>query len=73
MASATIAIMLFTYNIANGLTAGVVLYPIVKVASGRYRELNSGSVVLEVSSISYSACRTKCVASLTRAGEDCAD
>ncbi|HEY9867628.1 MAG TPA: NCS2 family permease [Candidatus Obscuribacterales bacterium] len=45
-AFATIAIMLFTYNIANGLTAGLVLYPIVKVASGRYRELNSGSILL---------------------------
>src|SRR5262249_31368082 len=52
-AFATIAIMLFTYNIANGLTAGLVLYPIVKIASGRYRQLNSGSIVLGVLCLVY--------------------
>lgn len=45
-AFATIAMMLFTYNIGNGLTAGLVLYPIMKVAAGRYRDLNAGSIVL---------------------------
>ena len=33
-AFATIAMMVFTYNIANGLTAGLALYPFVK-AGGR--------------------------------------
>jgi AGZA family xanthine/uracil permease-like MFS transporter len=38
--------MLFTYNIANGLTAGLVVYPIMKLAARRYRELNGGAVLL---------------------------
>jgi adenine/guanine/hypoxanthine permease len=42
----TIVMMVFTYNIANGLTAGLVLYPVVKVLSGRVRELKPGSAVL---------------------------
>jgi AGZA family xanthine/uracil permease-like MFS transporter len=42
----TIAMMLFTYNIANGLTAGLVVYPIMKLAARRYRELNGGAVLL---------------------------
>ncbi len=42
----TIAIMVFTYNIGNGLTAGLVLYPIVKVAAGRIKELKGGAVLL---------------------------
>jgi adenine/guanine/hypoxanthine permease len=45
-AFATIAMMVFTYNIANGLTAGLLLYPVVKLAGGRVREVTAGSVVL---------------------------
>lgn len=45
-AFATIAMMVFTYNIANGLTAGLVLYPVLKLATGRWRELNGGAVAL---------------------------
>lgn len=47
-AFATIVMMVFTYSIGNGLTAGLVLYPVMKLATGRYRELNAGSVVLGV-------------------------
>ena len=42
----TITMMLFTYNIANGLTAGLVVYPLIKLVSGRYRELSWGAVSL---------------------------
>jgi AGZA family xanthine/uracil permease-like MFS transporter len=42
----TIAMMVFTFNIANGLTAGLVVYPLMKVLAGRSRELNAGSLVL---------------------------
>jgi AGZA family xanthine/uracil permease-like MFS transporter len=42
----TVVVMVFTFNIANGLTAGLVLYPIMKVLSGRARELRAGSIVL---------------------------
>jgi len=52
-AVATIAMMLFTYNIANGLTAGLVLYPLLKLLTGRARELNGGSVVLGLLCTAY--------------------
>ncbi len=45
-AFATIVMMVFTYNIANGLTAGLLLHPVLKVAAGRARELNAGMIVL---------------------------
>lgn len=49
----TVVMMLFTYNIANGLTAGLVVYPITKLAAGRWRELNGGSVVLALLCLVY--------------------
>ena len=49
----TIAMMVFTYNIANGLTAGLVLYPLIKLAAGRHRELNPGSIVLALLCLVY--------------------
>jgi AGZA family xanthine/uracil permease-like MFS transporter len=45
-AFATIAMMAFTYNIANGLTAGLVLHPVLKLLTGRARELTGGGVTL---------------------------
>jgi AGZA family xanthine/uracil permease-like MFS transporter len=42
----TIVLMLFTFNIANGLTAGLVLYPVFKLLAGRRRDLSWGSVGL---------------------------
>ena len=44
----TIVIMVFTYNIANGLTAGLAVYPLVKLAGRRWGELNWGTVILGV-------------------------
>jgi AGZA family xanthine/uracil permease-like MFS transporter len=52
-AFATITMMLFTYNIANGLTAGLILYPVVKLAAGRCRELHAGSVALAIVCLVY--------------------
>lgn len=43
-----IALMTFTYNIANGLTAGLVLYPVVKLLAGRARKLSASSILLAV-------------------------
>lgn len=37
---------MFTFNIANGLTAGLALYPIMKVLAGRARELRPATLVL---------------------------
>lgn len=45
-AFATIAMMVFTYNIANGLTAGLLIYPLMKLAAGRGREVRGGGIVL---------------------------
>jgi AGZA family xanthine/uracil permease-like MFS transporter len=52
-AFATIAMMLFTYNIGNGLTAGLAVYPVIKLATGRYRDLNAGSVALGLLCLVY--------------------
>jgi AGZA family xanthine/uracil permease-like MFS transporter len=45
-AFATIVMMIFTYNIANGLTAGLVLHPAMKLVTGKWKELRIGSLVL---------------------------
>jgi AGZA family xanthine/uracil permease-like MFS transporter len=52
-AFASIVMMVFTYNIANGLTAGLVLYPVIKVLAGRASDLNWGSVVLGLLCLIY--------------------
>lgn len=49
----TIVMMVFTYNIANGLTAGLILYPLMKLASGRFRELSAGSIALGLLCLVY--------------------
>lgn len=49
----TIVMMIFTYNIANGLTAGLVLYPVSKLLAGRAREINGGSIVLALLCLIY--------------------
>jgi AGZA family xanthine/uracil permease-like MFS transporter len=49
----TIVMMIFTYNIANGLTAGLVLYPIFKILAGKWKGLNAGSVVLGLLCLVY--------------------
>jgi AGZA family xanthine/uracil permease-like MFS transporter len=36
----TIVIMPFTYSIANGISVGLVMYPLLKLASGRGREVH---------------------------------
>lgn len=42
----TVIVMVFTFNVANGLTAGLVLYPVMKALAGRARELRAGTLVL---------------------------
>ena len=49
----TIVVMVFTYNIGNGLTAGLLLHPLVKLAAGRAREVKPGGVVLAALSATY--------------------
>ena len=52
-AFATIAMMAFTYNIANGLTAGLMLHPVLKLLAGRGRELTAGGVTLALLCAAY--------------------
>jgi AGZA family xanthine/uracil permease-like MFS transporter len=52
-AFATITVMVFTYNIANGLTAGLVLWPLFKLLTGRVREVRPGAVVLGLLCLVY--------------------
>ncbi|MCG6928115.1 MAG: NCS2 family permease [Acidobacteria bacterium] len=49
----TILMMVFTYNIANGLTAGLTVYPLIKVAAGRGREVKPGAWALGALCASY--------------------
>lgn len=52
-AFATLSLMVFTYNIANGLTAGLVLWPLMKVFAGRAREVSPGAWTLAALCASY--------------------
>jgi AGZA family xanthine/uracil permease-like MFS transporter len=45
-AFASIAMIVFTYNVANGLTAGLVLHPLLKLLAGRGRELHPAGIAL---------------------------
>jgi adenine/guanine/hypoxanthine permease len=49
----TIVMMLFTYNIGNGLTAGLLLCPVMKIGAGRAKELRAGSIVLSLLCLVY--------------------
>ncbi|ABF41296.1 Xanthine/uracil/vitamin C transporter [Candidatus Koribacter versatilis Ellin345] len=52
-AFATVMLMSFTFNIAIGISAGFVLYPICKLVSGRIRELKPGLWVLSALSLLF--------------------
>ena len=49
----TIVMMVFTYNIANGLTAGLLIYPLLKLATGRARQINAGMACLGILCLLY--------------------
>jgi len=42
----TVALMIFTYNIGVGMTAGLLSYPLIKVSTGRWHEVSGGMWVL---------------------------
>jgi AGZA family xanthine/uracil permease-like MFS transporter len=48
-----IALMSFTYNIGVGITAGLILYPLFKLAAGRHREIHAGLWVLCILSMLF--------------------
>jgi AGZA family xanthine/uracil permease-like MFS transporter len=49
----TILLVVFTFNIGNGLTAGLVLHPFLKLVAGRAREIRVGGLVLAAASLVY--------------------
>ncbi|HEY5999931.1 MAG TPA: NCS2 family permease [bacterium] len=49
----TLATMVFTYNIANGLTVGLVAAPLCKVFAGRAREVTAGGATLGAACLAY--------------------
>lgn len=51
----TIAMMCFTYNIANGLTAGLIVHPTLKLAAGKWRQIHPGAAVLGALCLAYYA------------------
>jgi len=52
-AFAVVVLMAFTFNIAIGITAGFVLYPICKVVDGKARSLHPGLWVLTALSLLF--------------------
>ena len=50
-----VVMMVFTYNIANGLTAGLIVHPLLKLAAGRAREVTAGGAVLALMCTAYFA------------------
>jgi AGZA family xanthine/uracil permease-like MFS transporter len=48
-----IVLMSFTYNIGVGMTAGFVVYPVIKTLSGRVREVPAGLWVLGAMSLLF--------------------
>lgn len=49
----TISLVVFSFNIANGLTAGLILHPLMKLGMGKFREIHPGSVVLGLMCLAY--------------------
>lgn len=43
-----IVLMPFTYSIANGISAGFILYPLLKIVTGRYKEVSAIVYILAV-------------------------
>ena len=49
----TIVLMIFTYNIGVGMTAGLLIYPVLKTATGRIREVRSGMWIFAALSLLF--------------------
>ena len=49
----TIVMMIFTFNIGVGMTAGLLSYPVIKTIAGRYKEVPAGMWVFAVLSLLF--------------------
>ncbi|MFB6103921.1 MAG: NCS2 family permease [Halobacteriaceae archaeon] len=52
-AGLTILVMPYTFNIGYGIAAGIISYPIVKVAAGEYRDVHVGQYLLAALFVVY--------------------
>ncbi|MFB6136362.1 MAG: solute carrier family 23 protein, partial [Halobacteriaceae archaeon] len=57
-AGLTIMVMPFTYSIAYGIAAGIVSYPLVKLAAGEADDVSAGQWVLALLFVVYFVVRT---------------
>jgi AGZA family xanthine/uracil permease-like MFS transporter len=57
-AGMTILVMPFTFSIAYGIAAGIISYPIVKVAAGEFDDVRAGHWVLAAAFVVYFVVRT---------------
>ena len=58
-AGLTVTVMPFTYSIADGLAAGIVAYPLIKVAMGEYDEVHVGQYVIAALLAAYYVLQTR--------------
>ena len=49
----TISLMIFTFNIGVGMTVGLFSYPLIKLCTGRAREVSGGMWVLAALSLTF--------------------
>lgn len=49
----SVAMTVFTYNIANGLTAGLIVHPLLKLVTLRWREIHPGAAILAAICVVY--------------------
>ena len=49
----TISLMIFTFNIGIGMTVGLFSYPLIKLCTGRAREVSGGMWVLAALSLTF--------------------
>jgi len=57
-AGLTILVMPFTFSIAYGIAAGIISYPIVKAATGEWRDVHVGQWILALAFVVYFVVRT---------------
>ena len=58
-AGLTVTVMPFAYSIADGLAAGIIAYPLIKLAVGEYDEVRLGQYVIAVLLIGYYVLQTR--------------
>jgi AGZA family xanthine/uracil permease-like MFS transporter len=52
-AGLTVLVMPFTYNIGYGIAAGIISYPLVKVAVGEWRDVRPAQIALALAFVAY--------------------